>query len=189
MRTRHMSRAIPSSSLPVLAVLLALMALPALAAGLPKEGDTLPGFTMPAPTAKDCEYLGIPKAKPFGLKDIKAKLVVFEVIGVYCPQCHDQAPRFNDLYRRLKKAKLDDRVKILALAAGGYPAEVDYLRSQGAYTFPVVTDQDFSVHKTLGEPKTPFTLIVDSSGKVLWAHLGIEQNIDAVFKRLSDLAQ
>ncbi len=173
----------------LLAALLLLASAAAAADGLPKEGDTLPAFTMPAPGAKDCDYLGIARGKPFGLKDVKAKFIVFEVIGVYCPQCHDQVPRFNDLYRRLKKARLDDRVKMLALAAGGYPAEVEYMRSQGTYAFPIVTDQDFTAHKKLGEPKTPFTMIVDASGKVLWAHLGVEQNVDALFKRLSDLAR
>lgn len=175
----------------LLASLLVLAALaPAHADGLPKAGDVLVAFTMPAPPKKDCDYLGIPKGKPFSLKDIQAKVVLFEVIGVYCPQCHDQAPRFNDLFRRLKKARLDDRVKMLALAAGGYPAEVDFMRGQGSYAYPVVTDQDFAVHKKLKEPKTPFTMIVETAtGKVLWAHLGVEQNVDALFKRLSELAQ
>ena len=175
----------------LLASLLVIAALgSAQADGLPKAGDVLPAFTMPAPTKKDCDYLGIPKGKPFSLKDIQAKFVVFEVIGVYCPQCHDQVPRFNDLSRRLKKARLDDRVKMLALAAGGYPAEVDFMRSQGTYAYPVITDQDFAVHKKLKEPQTPFTMIVETAtGKVLWAHLGVEQNIDSLFKRLSELAQ
>ena len=159
------------------------------AAELPKTGDTLPVFAMPGlDDAKEASYLGISAGKPFGLKDIKADLVVFEVIGVYCPQCHEQAPGMNDLFRRLRRAKLDGKVKMVALAAGGYPAEIAFLREQSAYLFPLVADQDYSVHKVLAEPQTPFTMIVDRKGVVRFAHLGIIRDIDGLFRTISEMA-
>ncbi|EPR30685.1 Redoxin domain protein [Alkalidesulfovibrio alkalitolerans DSM 16529] len=159
------------------------------AAELPKTGDTLPAFTMPGlDDTKEAAYLGVPAGKPFGLKDIKADFVIFEIIGVYCPQCHEQTPGMNDLFRRLRRAKLDGKVKMMALAAGGYPAEIAFLREQSAYLFPIVADQDYSVHKVLAEPQTPFTMIVDKKGVVHFAYLGIIRDIDGLFRTISEMA-
>lgn len=158
------------------------------AADLPKPGDTLPAFTMPGVSPDESAYLGVAAKKPFGLKDIKADFVVFEVIGVYCPQCHEQVPGMNDLFRRLRRAKLDGKVKMIALAAGGYPAEITFLREQSAYLFPIVADQDYSVHKVLKEPQTPFTMIIDKKGVVRFAHLGIIRDIDGLFRSISEMA-
>ena len=52
----------------------------ALAADTPKEGGALPAFTLPAPSAKDCGYLGVPKGKPFKLKDVQAKIVSYNFV-------------------------------------------------------------------------------------------------------------
>lgn len=157
---------------------------------LPAEGDILPGFSLDPPgDPRVAAELGVPADKPFGLGDLKADLVLFEVLGVYCPQCHRQLPGFNSLAGRLRKAGLGGRVAMLGLAAGGTTMEVGYLRTKGGYAFPVVPDPDFRVHKVLGEPQTPFTMLVDKTGKVHFAHLGVIENTDALFARIRELTR
>jgi hypothetical protein len=166
-----------------------LVAGPAWCAGLPKKGDTLPLFELQTPESEKAkEYLGISKPS-FRLGDIPARLVLVEIIGVYCPQCYQQAPLFNTLFNRIEKGKLKGQVKMLAIAAGGNNNEIQYLYEQVQYSFPVTPDPTFGIHKLLGEPRTPFTLLVDPQGKVLYTHMGIIENVDALLKLINELVR
>jgi hypothetical protein len=167
-----------------------LGALPAAAEELPKPGDTLVPLVLTAPADKaEQGYLGLAGGTPFGLKDLGAPFVLLEVIGVYCPQCHQQAPKFGQLFKRLKRSGLDKRIRMLAVAAGGTPMEVAYLKEQGAYPFPVVPDEGYVVHKLLAEPKTPFTMIVSREGEVRFAHLGVIEDVDGFFAEIKRLVE
>jgi peroxiredoxin len=162
---------------------------PAWCAGVPKKGDTLPAFELPAPASdKAREYLGLRQEK-FRLADISCRLLLLEVIGVYCPQCYRQAPLFNNLFNRIEKGKLKGQVKMLALAAGGNENEIKYLYEQVQYSFPIVSDPQFAVHKLLGEPRTPFTLLVGADGKVLHTHMGVVEDVDAFLKLINELVR
>lgn len=159
----------------------------AAAAGrLPKAGETLPAFEIPAPPSEKARaYLGVGPG-PFRLQDLAARLVVLEIIGVYCPQCYRQAPLFNTLFNRIEKGPLQGEVKMLAIAAGGNENEIRYLYEQVQYLFPVAADPRFEIHKLLGEPRTPFTLLVDRAGRVLSVHAGVVEEVDLFYKRISE---
>lgn len=161
----------------------------AVAAEVPGPGDTLPDLQIIAPALeKDQQYLGVPAQGVFDLEDIDGELVVLELVGVYCPYCHKQAPLFNSLFTRLARSGLDATVKMLAVASGATAPEVAQLRKHSNYAYPVLRDEDFSVHSALGEPKTPYTLVVNKQGKILYAHLGVVEDIDVFFATLKDLA-
>ncbi|MBI5589185.1 MAG: TlpA family protein disulfide reductase [Deltaproteobacteria bacterium] len=167
----------------------AILSGPAWGAELPKKGDSLAVFELQSPVAeKDRAYLGITKST-FRLPDIRSKLLLLEVIGVYCPVCYRQAPIFNNLYNRIEKSGLKGKVKMLALAAGGNQAEIQYLKDQKQYSFPIAPDSSFDVHKLLGEPRTPFTLLLSPEGKVLYTHMGIIEDLDAFWKIIADLTR
>lgn len=156
------------------------------AASLPEKGTTLPAFKLPAPTLpEDVQYLGL-KGETFELKDVECRVLLVEIIGVYCPHCYQQAPLFNQLYGRITKRNLGDKVKMLGIAVGATATEVDHLRKNGQYQYPVTRDSTYAVHKLLGEPKTPFTLLVDRGGKILYTHQGVEEDIDGLFQLLQD---
>jgi peroxiredoxin len=162
---------------------------PAWCGGLPKKGDTLAPFELDAPgSEKANEYLGISQPK-FRLGDIPGRLLLVEVIGVYCPQCYQQAPLFNNLFNRIEKGRLKGQVRMLAIAAGGNMNEIKYLYEQVQYNFPVVPDPQFEIHKLLGEPRTPFTLLVEPQGKVLYTHMGVIENVDALLKLINELVR
>ncbi len=154
---------------------------------LPRKGDKLPAFEIQSPVSeKDRAYLGITKSA-FRLPDIRTELLLIEIIGVYCPVCYRQAPIFNTLYNRIEKSPLKGKVKMLALAAGGNQAEIQYLNEQKQYRFPIAPDPSFDVHKLLGEPRTPFTLLLSPDGKVLYTHMGLIEDMDAFWKTISEL--
>jgi len=158
-------------------------------AELPQKGDTLAAFQVQPPASdKARHYLGIGN-KAFALTDIPCRLLLLEVIGVYCQQCYRQAPMFNTLFNRIEKGRLKGQVKMLALAAGGNETEINYLYEQVQYRFPVVADPEFGIHKLLGEPRTPFTLLIDPKGKVLYTHMGVVEDIEAFYKLINDLVR
>lgn len=161
----------------------------ALGGDLPRKGDSLAAFELQAPAAeKDRVYLGITKPV-FRLSDIHSKLLLLEIIGVYCPVCYRQAPIFNNLFNRIEKSSLKGKVKMLAVAAGGNQTEIQYLNEQKQYRFPIVPDPVFEVHKLLGEPRTPFTLLVSPEGRVLYAHMGVIEDLDAFWKIITEMTR
>lgn len=166
-----------------------LTAGPAFAASAPKAGDTLPELTMVVPPRQvDRDYLGLNATEgTFTLADLEYEAVLIEIVGVYCPFCHRQAPLFNQLHKRLERSKLTDKVKMIALASGATDKEVGFLRTHSDYAYPVIRDEDFSVYETLGEPKTPFTVIVDSEGTVHRADLGVVEDVNELYSLLKGL--
>lgn len=162
---------------------------PVWCAGLPRKGTTLPQFELQAPASEKAkEYLGISRPN-FRLGDIPCRLLLVEVIGVYCPQCYKQAPLFNTLFNRIEKSKLKGQVKMLAIAAGGNVNEIQYLYEQVQYNFPVVPDPQFEIHKLIGEPRTPFTMLVDPHSKVLHTHMRIVEDLDTFLKLINELVR
>jgi len=165
------------------------LSVPASGGEIPKKGDSLAAIKLQSPAAeKERVYLGITKPS-FRLPDIRTKLLFLEIIGVYCPACYRQAPIFNNLYNRIEKSSLKGKVKMLALAAGGNQTEIQYLNEQKQYSFPIVPDPSFEVHKLLGEPRTPFTLLLSQEGKVLYTHMGVIENLDAFWETITELTR
>ncbi len=160
------------------------------AAAQPGPGDSMPELRIVAPSLpQDREYLGVGGEGSFSPADIQAEVLIFELVGVYCPFCHKQAPLFNSLFKRLQRAGLGEKVKMLAVASGASELEVAQLLKHSAYAYPVVRDEDYSVHKALGEPKTPFTLVVKKDGSIVYAHLGVTEDVDALFDLVRGLVQ
>ena len=184
-----LSRLAKFSAITILVPLL-LFPSQALADDYPKPGDTLPPLTFTAPEFPgDRAALGIGDAPTFTLADLGAKAVLVEVIGVYCAQCYKQCPEINKLYKRLEKNGLLGKIQVFALAAGGTPPECLNLRKSGKYLFPVVTDPEYEIHKKLAEPKTPYTMILSPDGRVLYAHLGVLDDLGPLYAKLKELAE
>lgn len=151
-------------------------------------GDAMPALTLPAPQDPAArEMLGVAGASSFSLQDLPGDLIFVEVIGVYCPQCVKQAPGFRTLFNRLNKGRSKGRVTMFALAAGGTDMEVAQLLKTGQYLFPVVADPDYAAHKLLGEPLTPYTLICRPDGEVVFAHLGVVDDVDGLYQQIKAL--
>jgi thiol-disulfide isomerase/thioredoxin len=158
-------------------------------AGQPQVGDTIPDFTIaPLAVQGDATLLGLEENRPFKLGDIPTPYVIIEIIGVYCPLCHAMAPSLTRLCKRLKKARLDDRVSLLGIAAGGTSMEVQHIRGKD-YIFPVAHDTEYDIYGKLGDPKTPFTMLVDREGTILYTYLGIIPDFDAFFREIQALVK
>lgn len=162
------------------------LAAPALGGPL-AVGDQIPPLTLNTPKDPAAqEQLGVSERESFTLSDLKVDLIVLEVVGVYCPFCVKQAPGFRSLYNRLNKGKLKGRVAMFGLAAGATEEEVLKLLGTGQYLFPVVSDPNYAAHKLLGEPLTPYTVVCRPNGTILFAHLGIIEDIDGLYQQIKE---
>lgn len=163
------------------------LAAPAQGGKLPEPGQTLPTLSLKTPVfGSDAKDLDVAGKKTFRLQDLKAKVIVLEVIGVYCSECAKQVGAFNTLYSRLSRRIQAGEVRMVGLAAGGNDLEVESLRKTGIYKYPVVADEQYKNHKLLREPKTPFTMLVTPAGKVLYSHLGVDEDVEGMLARIKE---
>jgi thiol-disulfide isomerase/thioredoxin len=144
------------------------------------------GFAIPFPdlifrqplSSAEQAYLGIPPRTVFSFKEIHGNLVLVEFLNTYCVSCQRQAPIFNDLYQSIETdPKLKGKVKMMGIAAGNNPTEVEIFRKAYQVPYPVLCDPKFSAHLAVGSPRTPFTLWVrkdaQRGGIVTSTHLGL----------------
>ena len=173
-------------------LLLSLFApVPMAGATPPAVGQLLPRFTIPGPQSeRDAQYLGVAEKSPFWISDIKAPLVIIEIFSMYCPYCQREAPRLNNLYTRIESdPKLKGRIKIIGIGAGNSPFEVNLFKKKFKVPFPMFPDNDFAIHKTLGEVRTPYFIVASNrsghSPTVIYSKLGRIKDFDQFLKLIS----
>jgi len=145
---------------------------------IPKKGGVLPAFSLTVPESDAHKaYLGLSGSGDFTIPDIHAKVVILEVYSMYCPHCQREAPRVNELYEAIENnPRSKGRVKLIGLAAGNSPYEVDFFRQTYKVPFPLFDDKHYEVHDLLGTVRTPFFIGVkineDKSHTIFYTNLG-----------------
>jgi hypothetical protein len=162
------------------------------AAGPLEVGERHPeilAFAFPVPEVSDHRtYLELGEDQSsVALADMEKDFFLIEIVGVYCPVCHNQAPDILRLYQRIQRdAILAGKVAVVAVAAGATPMEIEHLHRTWRFPFPILQDGEYALHKMIGEPDTPYTLLVDRNGSILFAHLG-RTDTDSLFNKLKQL--
>jgi peroxiredoxin len=156
----------------------------------PQENSILPDFQLliPASTVHQ-QYLGLQGKGLFRINQIKAQAVIIEIFSMYCPYCQREAPNINKLYRRIESdPQLEGKVKIIGVGAGNSPFEVDIFRKKYQIPFPLFSDNNFTIHKCLGETRTPYFFVVATGPgtppKVIYSKLGGIEDLDAFLKSI-----
>jgi thiol-disulfide isomerase/thioredoxin len=186
-------------TLATIAISLALLHCLAFGSNLPPvKGDVLPEIKIPVPeNATDRSYLGLESGGFFKIPQIKAKVVIIEIFSMYCPHCQKEAPEINRLYNIIDgNPDLKDKIKLIGIGAGNSPFEVEVFKKKYNVPFPLFPDEDFSIHKCIGEVRTPYFLAVrinnDGTHRVFYSKLGefkgAEPFLDLMLK-LSGLKQ
>jgi len=128
----------------------------------PAIGGTLPQIRLPIPKDPgEKSYLGISGEGYFKVSQINASTVIIEIFSLYCPQCQASAPEVNALYQMIEQIPdLKDRIKMIGIGAGNSFLEVNTFKEKYKVPFPLFPDQDFKIHKDLGEVRTPYFIVI-----------------------------
>ena len=139
-----------------------------------RPGESFPELSLSSPTStEDRAYLQLP-ARSFVPSQIKADLLLIELLNVHCPHCQMQAPAYNQLFELIEEnPETRGKIKILAFAVGNLEKEVDIFRQAYQVPFPILADPDFSVWRAVGGSATPLAIYVrqDQTGQAgirLW---------------------
>lgn len=122
-------------------------------------GEHLLDIKFPLPSDKTHQsYLGVDKSENrFTVSQIKTEVLVIEIFSMYCPHCQKDAPRINDLFKKIQNSDAyKNRIKLIGIGAGNSNFEVNFFRKNYKIKFPLFADEDFSIHKKIGSVRTPY---------------------------------
>ncbi len=170
--------------------------LPAQEKRLIKGGEAFPEVSLKTPAqAKDRTYLGLSGGDHFRIQDLKAKIILVEILNVYCTACQNQAPLYNQLFALIRsKPDTRNQIKMIGIAAGNDDEEVKNFRDHFQVPYPIIPDPQYVLHAATGGGPTPFSIIVRrdpraKSALVADAHLGVNENIQGLFQQMKSLQQ
>ena len=171
----------------IFSVLLFLLVFASMAyAGMqqPPEGGLLPDIVLQVPDNSEYKkYLGLSGEGTFSIPQIKAGVVIVEIFSMYCPFCQAEAPSLNELYKKIQNdGRLRDKLKLIGIGVGNTTFEIEHFRQTYQIPFPLFPDDNFSIHKKLGEVRTPYFLGIrindDGTHKILYTKQGRLENHD-----------
>ena len=160
----------------------------------PAIGESLPSFKLTIPEDAGAQnYLGLSGTGEFTLSQIQAKVVIIQIFSMYCPVCQKEASRVNKLHRTIQKRKdLKDKIRMIGIGTGNTPFEVSFFQKKYEVDFPLFSDEDLSIHRILGELRTPYFIGVkinrDGSNEVFYSRLGQFRDVDGFLKRIIELS-
>jgi peroxiredoxin len=159
----------------------------------PAVGDVFPEVKFPVPGESDYRtYLGLSEGDYFSIQDIKAKVVIVEILSMYCPHCQREAPRVNEVHDLIEKdPSLKGAVKLIGIAAGNSAYERKVFRERYSIPFPLFEDPDFELHDILGGVRTPYFIgvrIDDGVPRVFYSKLGGFDRADEFLKMMVGLS-
>jgi peroxiredoxin len=159
-----------------------------------KVGDFFPETRLGVPkNPAERMYLGLMEIDNFTLKEIKADLVIVEILSVHCPSCQRQTPVFNKLFGLIENdTKTRGRIKIIGIAVGNGDPEVQDFIKRYKIPFPIIPDPNFAMHRAIGGNRTPFTILVrldpsNMTGIVVDTHLGSYRQHKRLFKKVKKM--
>lgn len=176
--------------IPLSLICLLLWSMPVQA--LPRAGERMPDLAVNGTlSAEAAEYLGLPVGTVgFRLSEVRAEFLLVEIFSMYCPHCQHEAPRLNELFRRLPDSPLAGRLKVLGVGVGNSDFEVDFFRKEFQVPFPMFPDADSKAYEAVGRVGTPtFVLLrpgsLDARGlSVLFSQEGTFESPEEFLGRL-----
>jgi peroxiredoxin len=155
------------------------------------EKDSPVKFTFPPPdSAQTQTYLGLDAMKQFKVSDIRAKIVVIELMSARCQHCQANAPVMNDIYKTIRADSGLADVKVIAIAIADDKTSVETFKKRFETPFPILLDENREIMRSLSVKATPTTIVVSTEdAKVLFTQAGVIPDADAFVKQVKFVKQ
>lgn len=114
-------------------------------------GDPAPDFSLPDQTGK-----------VHTLAMYKGKVILLRFWADWCPNCKEEMPKIDEVYRNLKDRGFD----VLGVNVKQSEEAVTAFVKEYKITFPTPLDKDASIAKRYGVIGLPTTFIIGKDGKV-----------------------
>ncbi len=129
-------------------------------------------------------YLGLSGDGFFKIQQIKANAMLIKIFNLYCPVCQSTASAMAELYHQIENhPDLKEQMKLIGIGAGNSLYEVEVFKQTHHIPFPIFPDEDYRIHKVLGEVRTPFFIATkmnrDGSQEIVHTHLGALTEVQA----------
>jgi peroxiredoxin len=131
---------------------------PTAGSGRPLSGETAPAFSATDITGEN-----------FRLADYRGEIVVINFWATWCPQCEDEIPAFESIWREMG----DDGVQFVGVAMDDSLAAVTTVAGERDVTFPLIVEEEKQITSTYGVTGVPETFVIDQAGNVAYIHIGV----------------
>jgi len=180
----------------IIAVMLILASTMAIAAPAqpPQVGNSFPEMKLSKPAdSGDLKYLGLSGSGTFTADQVKAQVLIIQIFSMYCPYCQKDAPNVNRFFGLIEKnPNLKGKIKIIGIGVGNTQFEVATFKKKYQVEFPLIPDDDFKIHKIVGEVRTPYFIVVKLNGakklEVVYSKLGAHENVEVFLAEVVKLA-
>lgn len=154
------------------------------------KGGKLPVINLPIPKdPNEKNYLGLSGTGYFNIPRIKTQMVIIKVFNIYCPNCQSIASATAELFHHIENdPSLKGKIKLIGIGAGNSAYEVESFKKTFHIPYPVFPDEDYIIHKALGEVRIPFFIAIeihrDGSHEVVYTQLGAFAGVELFLEPL-----
>lgn len=127
------------------------------------SGRPLPGEQAPVFSAAD---IG---GEIINLADYHGQIVVVNFWATWCPQCKDELPQFESIWREMEGKD----VQFVGVAMDDSTPAVIQMASEMDITFPLIVETERGITSRYGITGVPETFIIDADGNIAYFHIGV----------------